>query len=87
MQLLSVGYGSVVNTDRIVAILDADSAPIKRAIQEAKESGKLIDATYGRKTRSVLVMDSGHLLISAIASETIAGRAGGKEKTEEEETR
>ena len=86
MQLLSVGYGSVVNADRIVAILDADSAPIKRAIQEAKESGKLIDATYGRKTRSVLVMDSGHLLVSAIQSETIAGRAGNKEKIQEEET-
>ena len=86
MQLLPVGYGSIVNADRVIAILSADSAPIKRSIQEARDAGKLIDATYGRKTRSVLVMDSGHLLISAIASETIAGRAGGKEKAEEEET-
>lgn len=86
MQLLPVGYGSIVNADRVIAILSADSAPIKRSIQEARDAGKLIDATYGRKTRSVLVMDSGHLLIAAIASETIAGRAGGKEKAEEEET-
>ncbi|HIR34508.1 MAG TPA: DUF370 domain-containing protein [Candidatus Faecimorpha stercoravium] len=78
MQLIHVGYGSIVNADRVIAILGADSAPIKRAIQEARDSGRLIDATYGRKTRSVLVMDSGHLLLSALQSETVAARAGSK---------
>ncbi len=78
MRLIHVGYGSIVNADRVIAILGADSAPIKRAIQEARDGGRLIDATYGRKTRSVLVMDSGHLLLSALQSETVAARAEGK---------
>ena len=78
MELINVGYGSTVNSDRVIAVLNAESAPIKRTIQEARDAGKLIDATYGRKTRSVLVMDSGHILLSGIQSETIASRASGR---------
>ena len=75
MDLINVGYGSVVNADKVLAVLNPDSAPIKRAVQEARDAGKLIDASYGRKTRAVLVLESGHLLLSGIQSETIAARA------------
>ncbi len=85
MELINVGYGSIVNADRVVVILNAESAPIKRAIQEAREAGKLIDATYGRKTRSVLVMDSGHIVLSGLQSETIGVRATGKGKLSAED--
>lgn len=75
MDLINVGYGSVVNADKVLAVLNPDSAPIKRAVQEARDAGRLIDASYGRKTRAVLVLESGHLLLSGIQSETIAARA------------
>lgn len=75
MDLINVGYGSVVNADKVLAVLNPDSAPIKRAVQEARDAGKLIDASYGRKTRAVLVLESGYLLLSGIQSETIAARA------------
>ena len=82
MDLINVGYGSVVNADKVLAVLNPDSAPIKRAIQEARDSGRLIDASYGRKTRSVLVLESGHLLLSGIQSETIAARAAANSQEE-----
>ena len=85
MELINVGYGSIVNADRVVVILNAESAPIKRAIQEAREAGRLIDATYRRKTRSVLVMDSGHNVLSGLQSETIGVRATGKGKLSAED--
>ena len=87
MQLIHVGYGSIVNADRVIAILGADSAPIKRAIQEARDSGRLIDATYGRKTASVLIMDSDHVVLSALSTEKLAPRLGmtPEEIREEEE--
>ncbi len=75
MKLINIGFGNSVSTLRIVAIVSPESAPIKRIISDAKESGKLIDATYGRRTRAVLIMDSDHVVLSAIQPETVAGRA------------
>ena len=75
MQLINVGFGNIVSGDRIIAIVSPESAPIKRMIQDAKENGTAIDATCGRRTRAVLIMDSGHMLLSAMQPETIAGRA------------
>lgn len=74
MQLINVGFGNIVVASRIVAIVSPESAPIKRIIQDAKENESVIDATYGRKTRAVLVMDSGHIILSAVQPETIASR-------------
>ena len=74
MQLINVGFGNIVVASRIVAIVSPESAPIKRIIQDAKENKSVIEATYGRKTRAVLVMDSGHIILSAVQPETIASR-------------
>ena len=74
MQLINVGFGNIVVASRIVVIVSPESAPIKRIIQDAKENKSVIDATYGRKTRAVLVMDSGHIILSAVQPETIASR-------------
>ena len=74
MLLINVGFGNIVVASRIVAIVSPESAPIKRIIQDAKENKSVIDATYGRKTRAVLVMDSGHIILSAVQPETIASR-------------
>ena len=74
MQLINVGFGNIVVASRIVAIVSPESAPIKRIIQDAKENKSVIDATYGRKTRAVLVMDSGHIILSSVQPETIASR-------------
>ena len=74
MKLINVGFGNIVALDRIISIVSPDSAPIKRLIQEAKDSKIAIDATYGRKTRAVIVMDSGHVVLSALQPETIASR-------------
>lgn len=84
MRLVNIGFGSMVNAERIVAILSPSSAPIRRLIQEAKEKSRLVDATYGRKIRAVLIMDSDHVVVSAIAPETIANRIGGEWKGEDE---
>lgn len=75
MKLINVGFGNLVSGSRVIAIVSPDSAPIKRIIQEAKEQGMVIDATCGRRTRSVIVTDSDHIILSAIQTETIAGRA------------
>ena len=74
MQLINIGFGNIVSAERIISIVSPDSAPIKRIVQEAKDSKMAIDATYGRRTRSVLIMDSGHVILSAIQPETVAGR-------------
>lgn len=76
MQLVNIGFGNVVSASRIVAIVSPESAPIKRIIQDAREAGSLIDATYGRRTRAVIVTDSDHVILSAIQPETVANRAG-----------
>ena len=78
MQLINIGFGNMVSSSRVVAIVAPDSAPIKRMIQVAKDNGTLIDATYGRKTRAVIVMDSDHVVLSAFAPETVGGRAAGE---------
>ncbi len=75
MKLLNIGFGNAVSMDRIIAIISPDSAPVKRMIQDAKERGILIDATYGRKTRTVVVTDSGHIILSGLQTDTITGRA------------
>jgi len=74
VKLLNIGFGNMVAANRLLAIVSPDSAPIKRIIQDAKDSGRLIDATYGRRTRAVLMMDSDHVILSAIQPETVAGR-------------
>lgn len=83
MKLINIGFGNMVSAGRLIAIVSPESAPIKRMIQEARDRGVLIDATYGRRTRAVLVMDSDHIVLSAIQPETVAGRAGGGEPAEE----
>lgn len=79
MKLLNIGFGNMVSTERLIAIVSPDSAPIKRMIQEGRDRGVLIDATYGRKTRSVVIMDSDHIILSAIQPDTVAARLNGKE--------
>ena len=74
MKLISIGFGNIVSADRVVAIVSPESAPVRRIIQESKEKGMLIDATCGRRTRSVIIADSDHVILSAIQSETIAHR-------------
>ena len=85
MKLINIGFGNMVSANRLVAIVSPESAPIKRIIQDAKERGTLIDATYGRRTRAVIVMDSGHVVLSAIQPETVANRFVQNEELEEEE--
>ncbi len=75
IQLLNIGFGNMVSANRVMAIISPESAPIKRMVQDARDKGLLIDATYGRKTRAVLVMDSGQIVLSAIQPETVAHRA------------
>jgi regulator of extracellular matrix RemA (YlzA/DUF370 family) len=77
--LLNIGFGNTVVASRVVAIVTAGSSPMKRLKEEAKESSKLIDATQGRKTRSIIIPDSGHVILSAIQAETIAQRFDGEE--------
>lgn len=74
MQLVNIGFGNIVSANRIVAIVSPESAPIKRMVQEAKEAGNAVDATCGRRTRAVLIMDSGHIIMSAVQPETVAAR-------------
>ncbi len=74
MQLINIGFGNMVSCERVVAIVAPESAPIKRIIQDARDKGTLIDATYGRKTRAVIVMDSDHVVLSALAPETVGSR-------------
>ena len=74
MKLINIGFGNMVSANRLVAIVSPESAPIKRIIQDAKERGTLIDATYGRRTRAVIVTDSDHVVLSAVQPETVANR-------------
>lgn len=76
MALINIGFGSFISADRLVSVLSPDSAPIKRMVQDARERGSLIDASYGRKTRSILVTDGGYIILSALTSETVAERLG-----------
>ena len=83
MKLINIGFGSMVAAERVLAILDPDSAPIKRIVQEAKERAMLIDASYGRKTKAVIVMDTDHVILSAANPDALGVRFA--EKTEQEE--
>ena len=74
-KLINIGFGNIVNTAKIIAIVGPDSAPIKRMVQRSKENGTVIDATQGRKTKAVLVMEGGQIVLSALLPDTIAGRA------------
>ena len=85
MKLINIGFGNMVAAGRLVAIVSPESAPIKRIIQDAKERGTLIDATYGRRTRAVLVMDSEHVILSSIQPETVANRMGDSQEDEADE--
>ena len=85
MKLINIGFGNMVSEERLVAIVSPDSAPIKRMVQEARDRGVLIDATYGRRTKSVLIMDNDHLVLSALQPETISNRVEGERDNHEEE--
>ena len=74
MKFINIGFGSMVATNRVLAVVDPDSAPIKRVVQEAKERAMLVDASYGRKTQSVILMDTDHVILSALTTEVIGQR-------------
>ena len=74
MQLINIGFGNIVSANRVITIVSPESAPIKRLVQEARDSKMAVDATYGRRTRAVIIMDSGHVILSAVQPETVASR-------------
>ena len=85
MTLINIGCGNMVSAGRLIAIVSPDSAPIKRMVQEARDRGVLIDATYGRRTRAVLIMDNDHLVLSALQTETVANRLAGEREADDGE--
>ena len=85
MKLLNIGFGSMLAQSRVLSILAPDSAPIKRIVQEAKDRGMLIDASYGRKIKSVILMDTDHVILSALTPEVLTARWSGEEAMDEEE--
>ena len=78
MKLINIGFGNLVSASRLIAIVSPESAPIKRIIQDVRERGELIDANYGRRTRAVIIMDSGHVILSALQPETVSARMTGR---------
>lgn len=82
IRLINIGFGNIVSANRVIAIVSPESAPIKRVISDAREQGKLVDATYGRRTRAVIITDSGHTILSAIQPETVAHRFIGQRDAE-----
>ena len=85
MKLINIGFGNMVSANRLIAIVSPESAPIKRIIQEARDRATLIDATYGRRTRAVIITDSEHVILSAVQPETIGNRfSSGEEESEDE---
>ena len=85
MKLVNIGYRNMVSAERIITIVSSESAPIKRLIQEARDDGRAIDATYGRKTRAVIIMDSGHIILSSLITETLAARINGMGGSDDDE--
>lgn len=81
IKLINIGFGNIVSANRIIAIVSPESAPIKRIVQVAKDEGMAVDATYGRRTRAVIIMDSGHVVLSAVQPETVAGRLDKEDTT------
>ncbi len=86
MKFINIGFGNMVASDRIVTIVSPDSAPVKRLIQDAKDSGRVIDVSCGRRTRAVIITDSEHVILSAIQSETIANRLDNNDSAQDEES-
>jgi len=84
IKLINIGFGNIVSANRIIAIVSPESAPIKRIIQEARDSRMLIDATYGRRTRAVVICDSHHVILSAVQPETVANRLSAKDSNNED---
>ncbi len=85
MKFINIGFGNMVSAQRLLSVISPDSAPVKRLVQEARDRGMLIDASYGRKTKSVLIMDTDHVILSALEPKTIANRAGSEGEEEDEE--
>ena len=85
MKLINIGFGSMISASRVLAVVAPDSAPIKRVVQEARDRGMLIDASYGRKTKAVILMDTDHVILSAFPPETISARWMDKQEMNEEE--
>lgn len=85
MKLINIGFGNMVSARKLVAIVSPESAPIKRIIQDARDRGSLIDATYGRRTRAVIITDSDHVILSAVQPETVANRLGDDEDEDEDD--
>ena len=85
MKLINIGFGNLISAERVLSIVSPDSAPIKRMIQDVRERGLLIDASFGRSTRSVLIMDSGHVVLSALTPDSLSARFSGK--TEQEDSK
>ncbi|MGM9572392.1 MAG: extracellular matrix/biofilm regulator RemA [bacterium] len=83
IKLINIGFGNIVAANRIIAIVSPESAPIKRVIQEARDRGMLIDATYGRRTRAVVITDSDHIILSAVQPETVAHRLNNKDNSDD----
>ncbi len=83
MKFINIGYGNIVSAERIIAIVSPDSAPIRRLIQESRDKGKLIDSTYGRRTRAVIITDSEHVILSSVQPETMANRIGTSDTDED----
>lgn len=85
MKLINIGFGSLIAAQRILALMDPDSAPIKRVVQEARERGMLIDASYGRKTKTVILMDTDHVILSALTPDVLGERWSGEDAKAKEE--
>lgn len=82
MKLINIGFGNMINAERVVAVVGPESAPIKRIVREAEDKGTLINATYGRRTRAVIVTDSGHIILSGLQKETVSARLDGGTESE-----
>lgn len=80
MQLINIGFGNMVSSSKLVAVVSPESAPIKRIVQDARDKAVLVDATYGRRTRAVIIMDSGHVILSAVQPETVGSRVNANEE-------
>ena len=85
MKFINIGFGSMIAANRLLAVVAPDSAPIKRVVQEARDRGMLIDASYGRKTKAVLLMDTDHVILSAMTTDTLFARWNGKEEQQQED--
>ena len=84
MKFVNVGFNNVINSDRVIAVISSDSSPAKRLIKDARDSGRAIDCTCGRKTRCIVIMDSDHIILSAMQNETISARLEGSEEDDSE---